>query len=1765
MGFKDFTARQTAMLAGGIVGGYSSDVEDNFVGGIPAIGIGMYVGSQLTLPTSELLTKNPTEINMGPTVRSSLIDEGFQKYQEQQSNPKNGERLSSLAIREEKAKRYFERYAETEARIIAKGKESLEDLIKFRIGNDNVLDKSIKIAESSEQRQIKELDRIIKRDMYNTSKRLSSGRETRERNYKYRYIDNRGLTPVIDRYADTLVKTKVLSPKLNKEERRKAVTERFINSPTMTKHKQRISNNLNRTKDLYQNMYDEVTGERKQINEEYREKEVQRITKEKEELIEKLKARREEQLEEVRNSNLYKMTSDRTEKALINLRKSKQSRLEAKERAESYTKRISAVTDVLKSYGIKFDENDAKDIRKVIDNIDNPQIHKQIEGALNSEYTKNVDLIGVKADQIYSKYQTVKNDDIESLTKWFHEELGNTPELAKEKAEMFSNRSEKGSSILLNDGRINFKDRVSGEYTDMPLTSYTGDGKRFHYAGSGTYNTVTQFNPLALAYKEGIQVDLDGTGPKTITAKDVMKGYDPEMWLKYYGDNVSAKDIAREVEKLFHYNSGEAAQGELELGSGYSSSSAASRNSQGIIEFGRAINYNKKGAINEEYGVRKLRLNATETEASERVSFLSKLVDETNDPNLSNNVATNSLTTFNSNGKGYVGFAAPVERNPTDVGNRDTLVSNNNESTTLLKSILGEDRYNEQFSSSQVLHKLDVVDDTAFNEISSRLFGADSVLGDGSGLYNRELGQDLNNTGRVTFKLNTTQDTLIHHEGLAEALSQPTVEATNKYLKDNPVILSNEAFATNGDFSVGLKRHFNSATIDNITRIGDNLVLGANATFDANMENNAKYFSLGSKLLLTGEDGDTFKLQTALGTGLNRGDITNNSDGSVTIKGKTYTGNDDIRQGLQDYHNTDIHNGGNLHLISTAGDTGVKDIMEAINTANNHSDPNYILHNDPVFNQLIKENFSPETSAMTSMLFVEGKASVDSNISAMLRIGSNSDNKESINNIFNTDTYNKLSIEDRNKLHSNLAEEIDRSGIISNYREGISSTIGSVNKGSSIVGTGNRAGMSWIAMKSLIQSGTSKEQLGIFGKANEELLYEVKGHVTEQYKSKNAVNDAISGRESTFLNIINTEVDPSLRMQLLKENFAKGAFDSIEDHPYITYNLSKAFGDIQSLNFSRINTNRSGFFKTPDGMKMLKDLDRRKAEVVQADLEYKTASKKNTKDRKEEELRRSVERYQEAVKVAYSGDNNLAKKAIALVSEKSSIMQVKYVGGKEAEFADRSRLGTLKQRTDPKAAKEASKQVWFASEAELERRAKQAGVKLQFTNVEGYDGVRMAVTEAANGDMIPFTSLLTREPAQGPLSSDLVHWATSDRIKDRTENKDTLHNAYTTINNTMYSIGASGDGDQDTLQTLTANFTSKAEYEAFERDREEVRSVFLEVEPLLKQMSAKSSKKKVIRSIAPMDISDTAAYNTAGAIKGRNRKTLAAKATELATSFNEELTMSLGSDKSKNREVLKARMAIYQVVENLIKSSHLETNQFLNISQQPVERMIQLRNQYIGKDTDKGMITESQYRKELHSILEPFLNIDEIKKGSFTAGQKRDAGSMVDLIVESSANHAKVLKDKSYSPLDLAESRLKNSYGVHMDNIAAIMGYASVSEVDYAPYSEDIGKAVKQTYNSTKDVIMDTLRNNKMKIGGGLAAMGAVALMTRSQPDFEKPQREHSSKMLIAPQRNLSDYIPNGIETNPNKTAHMMPKSFQGKNVHAQYQNTDDNPFTDFA
>ena len=1449
-------------------------------------------------------------------------------------------------------------------------------------------------------------------------------------------------------------------------------------------------------------------------------------------------------------------------------------------------KEFLKIQNFLKSKGIQLEDRQA--LKDFIQTTDNSEILQTINNI--SKGSSVLDLRNINANKLDQITGLSIDNNPRSISQYLQRSLGHSKELADEKAAMIHKRAS-GSHVDFINGTVAFKDKANNQNVTLPLTSYgkaeDGTSVRFHSRGAGTYNTVTPFNPFGKHLIHPDEVYNDNGTLKHLgkDIKAVTTAYDPEMMLKFLPDNVPISSVLDNIRSLFHYDSTQSNASEIVVGENFKPTSPMFRNSQNTLNYGLTLNTNNKGVVNPDKPFKQLKTIASGEEAAESSRVIAELSANlgVRAAHLHDNVSSNALTTVQLDG--YTGLApfSPTERGSSTVGNRGYGLFQLNENTQRLKKLMGDTRFNREFSTSQALNKLDIVNASLFNELSTGILGDNSmVLSDGGGLFNLDKARDFTVTDGATIKMPLKEASITHPE-LRKALE---AENTSEYLKKNPITIGTESLGRVGDRDIALNGMYSSGIIHSADISDGNLLLRVNAEFDPSQQRSSKLFSVGTKSLNTGVESDSFDLQTILGREINAGRITKDSQsGNYNYKGNTFTMGE-LRGALQSELDLQRNAGTfeSVHMLSNASDTGMEDVISALQQEH--------LKGNTVYDRLASQGKTGADAALTALLFTEQKASTDLTATLGISLQNKIDQqyqaafdfmsntgrtslnasdkviqdlrssgflsdkdvlldeahlqaenrafKTRFENIFGSGQLVKSRNQDAH-LHAAF-EMVRRSGISGSLSKGEAIAVGSFNKGQSIVGVGNRARLSWVATSQLRASGLSKEQLEMFGTSNKNMLYEVRSTLLEHQRAKHStINDAIFGKESRFTNMLNTTPEAELRNEIFEAEFGK--HPNVANNPYLTYNLSYDSHEIKSLNFSKITTPRSGKYQNDEGLNLLKGLEKKKISVMSADILYREATDSESKKIAKQRLTETLDDYLTYSRKMYSGDNSLSKAVLALESQASDIMQVKGIGG----YAEKYAMDQFKAN-----AKGQRRHVWFISEEEALHKFQQLGKntklnanEIDFKLIDVGDGktLMQPVYKGEDGKWIPLSSMLTREPAQGPLSSDLIEWIVDPSLKGEHHRGQ----AYVANSNPIYKRAMFGDMDQDTVQTLLGNFKSYSDFESIDNIKQEARTTFADMEQLLKDIAVKGNKSKPNKTLLDFDSESTyAVYRAAGGVKGRTRKQLSAPATSLAVAYSKSLEIELGQD-GDNARFLKGRMVTHQLVENLIKSAHLDTDKFTSAQRHAVDELTFARRSILGKEQTR--ITPDQYEKVMRDHLPTFLNMKDLKEGSTS---KIQANSILEDIIGSELKHVYKVGNNPFNPMDLNEHRYRTTFSDALGNMLKESGYI---DMDYASFTQRPRSSSGQVVTGMSDLIKDIYKNNKSVIFGGLGAMAGVALLGRSSPSFSDSRenlQEHSSNQMMSTKTNSADSIndtPMGINTNNLKSNFITPKVFNNKGI----------------
>lgn len=1375
---------------------------------------------------------------------------------------------------------------------------------------------------------------------------------------------------------------------------------------------------------------------------------------------------------------------------------------------------------------------------------------------------------------------------ISELSEVFQKQMGNSVEEANQKAKMLVERSI--GPIQIKNGSVILSDRADGgKSVTIPITHYDKNGIRYHNSGDGKATSVKGFTPYLKLLTDKESVKINGV-VKQITEAEVRQGMAPEMMLQFLDKDKPISSMLKGIKSHYAYNADEVSH-EFFGGNSFEAKSPTFINNSRTVTTDMILNVDDSMNINSKRPLRKVKQIADKTkQASEETRIKGNLHEVVKDArNMSLGISGNSSTDIQSGNMRTISLFAPLERNVSGSVLRQTVPNSPTRGAKAIQQVFGKQGADVLYSSAQVLHKLDIADEKAFNKLSVALLGDNSkVLGDGFGLYNRGHGELLANKSMKDIKIPLSTSTIIKDKVLFEALESGDI---NNYIKTNgPVEVGNGILGFSPDGSpIEIGKQHSSGRIVNayLQDKGNNLVLRAETIYNPNKENLVKIFSTGSKALATGVGESKFNLLTALGSLLNQGQVEFSGDKLLlgTNAGsqiKQYIGKGGLTitemQNLsKDQRFMEAFGRKDISVITSAERTGMDKLQNMLK-----GNEVELLQKSGA-QKLIDSGKNKRIATIAGFLTLETKAAEDltshvtTNLLAPLQrvkegVASKSDlakiNTYAIKGVIpqaltntsdqdlidqaisrvssafrSTMDVNKFIGSGRDAAMESLYKAVELSGISQELSQGYSTLIGSTNKGGSIVGAGNKARVSWNAYQNMTESGFSRTQLGWLGKTDDDLIYEMQGVLDETKRKgfRGSFNEAIAGSEGMAESLLANST-PEERLAKFQNTFSSF---SDQNNPYLTYDLAYDKGERKSLNFSLISTNRNGKYDFND-TQLIKDLDKHRLNVMSLDLQYQRASDPKIKKKIEEELKDSLSSYEDYTRGMFSGDNNILKNTLSLYTDVSSISVAQPIGGVAQDL-----INSVERNADGTYKAIANK--GFMSSEGIEHLAgtmgiDKADIMYQSVTEKGFENSVLKRAGYMEGkQFIPFSIMSTREPAQGILSSQFMEVLMDPSIKG---GKYSLHFAQGQYG---FAIGQNGDFDQDALQVISKKFTS-FEHSELSRVSSNIRKAH---EPYLNiegDMSPKNNKKGV-KALSDFDtIEKFDAYQTLASAKGKIRKNFSPLATTMATNYKEALRLEYGNDIDKKTL---GRIGTYRSIENLIKSSHIDTDEFKG-STQPIEELSIAREKFLSAGG-----SAKDYSAVMREHLPGILGKDETNAKK--AALNKNVDEAVDLIIKAELNQAKTVNQKANSPISI--NKIAKLSEMNM-SIEEAMAHQNMFDVNRGV---DMKRSSRQLYQGLNDAIVDTIKSNKSLLAVGAAALVGINLMGRSEPSFADSRanmRMHSTQMLQSP-TNLED-IETGIETNTNRSSYVQPKSYTNSKsvqVNGQFIDNGYNSYNQFS
>ena len=693
----------------------------------------------------------------------------------------------------------------------------------------------------------------------------------------------------------------------------------------------------------------------------------------------------------------------------------------------------------------------------------------------------------------------------------------------------------------------------------------------------------------------------------------------------------------------------------------------------------------------------------------------------------------------------------------------------------------------------------------------------------------------------------------------------------------------------------------------------------------------------------------------------------------------------------------------------------------------------------------------------------------------------------------------------RNRMASIVDKSFTNLGDFTNVK-----VLASHDLGPAIRGAGNEGSMSWLERLNLSMSGYSEEDLASMSNWNKDALHEL-NMITSSSQNGMDLND-VKLKYADVLSTIHEQNATSrlaLLQPLLSETKSKLKFNPNSE--FVSYTLTHSHMGYKSIPITLVETAHSRHIDLDDEQ-LLSTLEKQRAKVIRADIELSRYADVRSEGRKArmDVFKEEVEALDNLTKRAAQGDNNIVKSALRGIMPNSEIQIARSLGGQFGAYATKW------------SGREGIATIAAFNTNSVLKIAKGYGIAEEdlIYKEEGDHFGRILYKK--DGKEHQLRALMTREPAQGPGSSLLVdvmlhHQLPKDYayvgLPQLIRGGELAKNAQ--------AIFGFGDYDADTYKTSSLGPKISAErIQQLRTQQNTYLKSFKDLADFANKISLKGSSQDMIR------VDDLANYEknaTQSSAKGIQRKMIAPEATDIATKMAESLDLHLNALKGTltpeqfAKRQFTARMAIHNLVENLLKTQHGKTDK-VGVASLPMQ---QLSHQL--KDINKN----DQFKTIASQILDDALGFNMNKDTTspeVKAMYKQAKTDIIDAV--HSYGHAVDAREGS-----LATNRVALHKGIQ-EFTKSIQGLASNGLL---PGMEHGGKeanfqSVMNKGRNMIEYVKNTAANNKKTLGIAGLALGAVAATMGSESvDLSKDSLPlKTSDAILPPIPTEKGYITKG-------------------------------------
>lgn len=1332
-----------------------------------------------------------------------------------------------------------------------------------------------------------------------------------------------------------------------------------------------------------------------------------------------------------------------------------------------------------------------------------------------------------------------------ALRTHFTDVLGNNTEVATRKSKFILDKFH-GTEFSLNNSM--FETMEEGKKFSIPLTAHNNGSMRFSKIGD-TFYAAKPFNPFGVMYSKGNNLkdkNLAAILGTDSSEKLILKEFDAEESIGFI-KNKSRRETLEEWNKktrpLMEYSAADSPLGQkgLTILTGYQDEAFTEhsrRLSSGAIFFENVVEESKDGS---EYAFRQINKMSENGATSEMRDLLAKL---------SNDFAKDGYNPLAGQSQNSVGYFSSLSQK--NLAREPAFISTAERATDAVTSRGYIEARGAELGrgNEKVLRRFDV-DDSLSRAISS-IFGAEISFNDGAGIIRSSSTKKLVESQHIQLEIaqNNNGTYNVTNSALADAIQEQDPATRRQMLKQIPMS-SDTVIGYDSNFkesSIG--KVYTGGTITDVTSGENKLTVHVKADFDTSTQSWIKLFGPSSKAGFTKVDDKAYD-SIAIFASLHKNGTLSVDPTNLDISIDRNT------QGFLDVQSAVVKKTNAIHFKNQGLSMGATPVVP---TAQELSDLTEKVIRDSIrgtgqstlFTDEIKAALKVDSDIMltaadagSDSLGVRGRKKLEGilvDAGKMNETGTWGDVAKMITNPLSTDlditrastfmhatmdykgnsdifmTLKDLaaknndtqSLTDLGKLMGGrlfaedpaMAEGMLMNIIKNNVNDvkdmDVLSTRVVADLGEGLHGIGKSGSMSWIEHSQLVKSGWTDEMIERMSKSNTDAIYEMQ--MIHSMGETGTISDEIKIKNSKELSQI-FDFEPEVR-----KNSLNGIVTAPGD--YINYNLTlpdelaKSNG-IKSIAIPFVSTNRAGFLEQTH-LDMLKSMDRAKKELIQVDLEYSAAGPGERKLIKEKYAAKLAALESEIVGLT-RGEGNIVKAAMKRAVPGSSFDIARSIGGEFSDLIDNgviSQSSIIKNRNGVK---------------EIVERMGLDVKDLSFDKVGDTDVYRAMLSDSA-GNKTPLLSLVSREPSQGALSSVIAE-VYSTKIDGMRDGHIGLGHAGDAGKN-IFQMGQFTDFDYDTLRVTGINPADTAATNEMMRAQNEI---FENTKLLMNSMASKGSTSNASKQFTRdwSSVADFYGDQHLNAMKGRQRKILAASATDIAMDMTEALHRRVSSDTSLTKEEkmmrsIKGRTVVHNLTETLIKSAHRSVQSMKD--NRGISEIETLQDAY--RSLLKGDI--EQYRaktsKAMHSLLGS-KTMENIDASSSTPQQKAQAKAdykmAIDDIIEGNI--------ENHRQIELGGGRVKdarkvNNFGDMLDNIQKIVSSGTMDVEDFADTGTNKVKSVASRARSMYDNASRNIYKNRKPIAIGLAALGiSAATLGAEKPEMTKESIPVSNSDHILP------------------------------------------------